>query len=416
MKRASSLRIIVTGLIAQHPRLGGVTWDYLQYLLGLTQLGHDVYYLEDSGQWPYTIDGGSSGEDWIAYDPTPNLSYLDRVMKRFGLVDRWLYRFPIKPRWYGMSPGRRRDLLATADLLLNVSGTLRRPSDYRAIPRLVYIDSDPVFTQVKLNLPHGQLKFQRRAAVHDRFFSFGECLGSAVPGTAYHWRPTRTPIVLDEWNPSADHRSVFSTVMSWTSYRPLTYRRQAYGQKDLEFQRFLLLPRRLKRPPLEIAMGGLDHTAWQRLVRDHTTAAGQFLRGQTGRRPREILRAAGWRIVDAFARCGDFERYRRYVQSSAGEWSVAKQGYVVGRAGWFSCRSACYLAAGRPVVVQDTGFAPVIPVGEGVLTFRTEEEAIRALTEVTTHYRRHARAARELAATYFDARNVLKTLVEEACT
>ena len=217
MRRTSSLRIIVTGLIAQHPRLGGVTWDYLQYLLGLAQLGHEVYYLEDSGQWPYTIDGGSSGEDWIAHDPTPNLSYLDQVMKRFGLGDRWLYRFPIKPRWYGMSHARRRELLATAELLLNVSGTLRRPSDYRAIPRLVYVDSDPVFTQVKLNLPHGQLKFQRRAAAHDRFFSFGECLGPTVPATPHHWRPTRTPIVLDEWNPSADHGSVFSTVMSWTS-------------------------------------------------------------------------------------------------------------------------------------------------------------------------------------------------------
>ncbi len=127
-----------------------------------------------------------------------------------------------------------------------------------------------------------------------------------------------------------------------------------------------------------------------------------------------MLASAGWEIVDAFDRCGDFESYRHYLQSSAGEWSVAKQGYVVGQAGWFSCRSACYLAAGRPVVVQDTGFDPVIPAGRGVVTFQTADEAVEALAEVTGNYKTHARAAREIAGDYFDANKVLKRLVEEA--
>src|SRR5438128_368163 len=129
--KASSLRIVVTGLIAQHPELGGVAWDYLQYAAGLHRLGHDVYYLEDSGQWPYTTTGGTTIESWIAWDPTPNVEHLARVMERFGLRDRWLYRFPTRPRWYGLSHRRRREVLSTADLLLNISGTLARPQDYR---------------------------------------------------------------------------------------------------------------------------------------------------------------------------------------------------------------------------------------------------------------------------------------------
>ena len=183
---SGALRIVVTGLIAQHPSLGGVAWDYVQYPLGLARLGHDVYYLEDSGEWPYTLTGGPTQEDWIAHDPAPNVEHLAGVMKRFGLEERWMYRFPIKPRWYGLSHRKRRDVLATADLLINVSGTLKRPSDYRAIPRLAYVDSDPVFTQVKLVQPHGQKKFQKRFLAHDVCFSFGERIAETEFGGGFH--------------------------------------------------------------------------------------------------------------------------------------------------------------------------------------------------------------------------------------
>src|SRR5437867_10873649 len=145
---SSRLRIIVTGLIAQHPLLAGVTWDYLQYVLGLQRLGHDVYYFEDSGQWPYTPDGGASGSDWIAYDCAPNVEHLAQVMSRFGLADRWAYHFPIKPRWFGLPSGKRRGVIESADLLINVSGTLRRPADYRRVPRPGYTDSAPLLTQI----------------------------------------------------------------------------------------------------------------------------------------------------------------------------------------------------------------------------------------------------------------------------
>ena len=160
------LRIIVTGLIGQYP-LGGVTWDYVQYALGLHRLGHDVYYFEDTGQWPYNpVEGG------IAKDCTFNIEYLGSVMDRFGLGDRWAYRFPWQSQWFGLTDRKRQEVLDSADILINVSGTLAQPEHYRRIPLLVYIDSDPVFTQVKL--AKEQNDFRRMVETHDVHFSFGE--------------------------------------------------------------------------------------------------------------------------------------------------------------------------------------------------------------------------------------------------
>lgn len=400
-RSAGRLRIVVTGLIAQHPRLGGVAWDYVQFPAGLARLGHDVYYLEDSGEWPYVAAGGADRDSWIAHDPAPNVRHLASVMERFGLGDRWLYRFPIKPRWYGLSHRKRRELLATADLLVNVSGTLKRPSDYRQIPRLVYVDSDPAFTQVKLALPRGQKKFQRRVAAHDVFFSFGERIGETPLANGIEWRPTRQPILLSEWRTEARPRDVFTTVMSWTSYRPLRHRGRSLGQKDVEFRRFVDLPRAVHPTRLEVALGGTRHLRWETESAD-------------GRTPQEALRAAGWRVVDAATVSGDLDAYRGYIESSKAEWSVAKNGYVTGETGWFSCRSACYLASGRPVVVQDTGFGGVLPVGDGIRSFRTPEEAADAVHDVVGDYARHSRAAREVAEEYFDSDRVLGRLVEEA--
>ena len=193
-RMTSRLRIIVTGLIAQYP-LGGVTWDYFQYVLGLAQLGHDVYYIEDTGQWPYNpVEGGlGKGCDF-------NVEYLAGIMSRYGLADQWAYRFPWQSQWFGLSDTKRQEVIQSADLLINISGTLERPEEYRQVRRLAYIDSDPVFTQVKL--ARGQLDFRKWIDLHDVQFSFGECLSSAVPATGYQWRPTRQPIVLSEWHPA----------------------------------------------------------------------------------------------------------------------------------------------------------------------------------------------------------------------
>lgn len=380
----SRLRIMVTGLIAQYP-LGGVTWDYVQYAAGLARLGHDVFYIEDTGQWPYNPSEGGLSKG-CAF----NVSYLASVMERFGLRDRWAYRFPWQSQWFGLSDAARRDVLESADLLINVSGTLERPEEYRRVKRLAYIDSDPVFTQVKV--ARGQHDLRKMIGGHDVQFSFGECLGPNVPDTGHTWLPTRQPVLLDEWRTDGlTPRDAFTTVMNWTSYNEVSYAGRTYGQKDMEFRRFIDLPQAVAPAALEVALSD----------------------GRTRHAPRELLRHRGWRVVEPDDVCGDIESYRSYIRSSLAEWSVAKNGYV-GGSGWFSCRSACYLAAGRPVVVQDTGFSAVLPSDAGVVAFSTFDEAVAAIADVRERYDMHAKAAREIAETYFDSAKVLTSLVERA--
>lgn len=384
----SRLRIIVTGLIAQYP-LGGVTWDYLQYVVGLARLGHDVYYLEDTELCPY-----NPVEGVVSDDCRYNVSYLAGVMSCFGLDNKWAYHFidrsHSKAEWFGLSDEERATVIESADLLINVSCALPRPWDYRQVWRLAYVDTDPVFTQVKL--ARGQADFRKQVDAHDIHFSYGECLSEAGPATGHLWRPMRKPILLSEWHPSTPRRDVFTTVMNWTSYKPIKYNGQTYGQKDVELMRFLELPGMVAPTVLEMAVGS----------------------GKTRRMPRDLLIHKGWRVVDPMEVCPDLDSYRRYIESSRAEWTVAKNGYVLGQSGWFSGRSACYLAAGRPVVVQDTGFAPVIPVGEGILSFQTVGEAVAAIKEVEGNYVRHAKAARSIAEEYFDSARVLTHMIEEA--
>jgi hypothetical protein len=394
--RDSSLRIVVTGLIAQHPRLGGITWHYLQYVLGLARLGHDVYYIEDSGEVPYNATGGVSGDDWTAKDCSANVAHLSGGMTRFGLEDRWAYRNAPTSRWHGLPDARRREVIASADLLLNVSGSLENPQDYRVIGRLAYIDTDPVVTQAKFVT--GRIGFPQRVVAHDVHFSFGERLTDVVPDTGHTWRPTRQPIVLSEWSPADTSRDAFTTVMNWTSYPPLRWKGRLFGQKDVEFRHYAELPRRVAPIPMEVALSPTRHADWQARELD----------------PRDLLTRGGWRVADADATCGDLDGYRDYIRSSRAEWSVAKNAYVQGSPAWFSERSACYLASGRPVVVQDTGFGAVLPVGEGLLSFETPRQAAEAVREVDRNYARHSRAALAIAETYFDSGKVLAKLIDTA--
>jgi hypothetical protein len=338
-------------------------------------------------------------------------------MARYGLEERWAYRFPIKPRWFGLSHQKRREVLQSAALLINISGTLKRPQDYRQVRRLVYIDSDPVFTQVKLRLSRGQIKFRKQLEAHDVHFSFGEHFSQYVPATGHRWRPTRQPIVLSEWRPSMPQRDVFTTVMNWTSYKPLTYRGQTYGQKDMEFKRFLELPEKAHPTVFEVALSKVRnprHIAWERDGNALPPAVIEFVRSKSQWTPRDLLASMGWRVVDPLQVCPDLDSYREYIESSKAEWSVAKNGYVLGQPGWFSCRSACYLAAGRPVVVQETGFSRVLPIGEGLLSFKTMEQAAAAIDAVNGNYQHHAKAARAIAEEYFDSRKVLTRLIDGA--
>jgi hypothetical protein len=309
-------------------------------------------------------------------------------MERVGLGERWAYRFPWQSQWYGLSDSRRTEVLSSADLLINLSGSLSRPVEYRQIPTLVYIDSDPVFTQIKL--ARGQEDFKKLVDEHDLHFTFGERHSTLVPETGHQWLPTRQPVVLSEWRPGPPRRTVFTTVMNWTSYKPITFEGRTYGQKDIEFRRFIDLPESVAPTTMELAVNA----------------------GKISRTPYDLLHHKGWHTVDPTHVCPDLNSYRNYIESSLAEWSVAKNGYIEGQMGWFSCRSACYLAAGRPVVVQDTGH--VIPSGDGLLTFRTLEEAISQIRAVQHSYAHHSQAARAIAEEYFDSNRVLSKLIDIA--
>jgi hypothetical protein len=334
------------------------------------------------------------------------------VMSRFGFEDKWAYRFPIgEGKWYGLSDTKRTEITRSADLLINVSGSLEYPEFYRGAGTLAYIDSDPVFTQIKI--AQGPQKFRNCVNAHDVFFTFGERLPKFLPALDYNWRPTRQPVVLSEWNSCPPQRDVFTTVMSWTSYESLVYEGKQYGQKDIEFKRFLDLPAKVDCTTMEVALGTLLHT-WEIDDEDFSQQIKTFTINNPEWKVLDLLTDAGWNVVDAIEMCGDVDRYREYIQTSKADWSVAKNGYVLGQPGWFSCRSACYLAAGKPVVVQDTGFSEILPTGAGILSFRTPEEAAASIQEVHSNYSKHAIAARMIAEQYFDSDKVLTRLIEDA--
>src|SRR5262249_5135637 len=213
-----------------------------------------------------------------------------------------------------------------------------------------------------------------------------------LPATGHRWRGTRQPVLLGEWRTGTPRRPSYTTVMSWTSYKVETHGGRTYGHKDAEFLRFLDLPRRVAPATLEVA-----------------TAPGRARHA-----PRELLAANGWRVVDPAVVCPDLDSYRAYIESSKGEWSVAKNAYVQARSGWFSERSACYLAAGRPVIVQDTGFSARLPVGEGILPFTTLDEAVAGLRGGGGDSAPPARAAPARAGAFFASDKVLPLLLEEA--
>ncbi len=382
------MRIVVTGLLGQYA-FGGVTWDYIQYLLGFRALGHEVWYLEDSGSWPY-----DPVKETYHDDCSYNTNYLNQIMTEFGLGDRWIYRNGADGKFHGAGEAPARDLIKNGDLLVNVSsaGWLR---DYEfGVKHQMFIDGDPMFCQVGLLDPKNA-DYAARVRSHDSHFTFGLNIGGPgclAPDTGIVWKKTVQPVSLEHW-PFQNEEPLdrFTTVMNWASYLPVEWAGKIYGQKDLEFEKFKELPRRTPQH-LEMAMG----------------------RGIGSRRPTEELRELGWTIHEAGVVLPDHLSYREFLRTSKAEWSVAKQGYVAGRTGWFSCRTACYLALGRPAIVQETGWSDYIPAGEGLLAFSTVEEAVEAIADVNEHYSTHQAAARALAEQYFDAKKVCADLLKQA--
>ena len=382
------MRIVVTGLLGQYA-FGGVTWDYIQYLLGFRAIGHDVWYLEDSGSWPY-----NPVIETISADCSYNVGYLKDLMGSFGFGERWIYRNGADGKFYGAGESAARDLIRNGDLLVNVSsaGWLR---DYDiGVKHKMFIDGDPMFCQVGLLDPKN-FEYAERLRAHDSHFTFGLNIGgpgSIAPDVGIRWKKTVQPIALDQW-PFQEEEAPdrFTTVMNWNSYASVEWEGKSYGQKDREFEHFKTLPAATPQH-LEMAMG----------------------RGIEGDRPTEALRALGWTILEAGEALPDYQSYREFLRTSKAEWSVAKQGYVTARTGWFSCRTACYLALGRPAVVQETGWSDYIPSGEGLIAFSTLEEAVVAIADINDHYAEHQRAARALAEQYFESKKVCADLLTQA--
>ena len=392
----SSLRLVVTGLAATYP-FGGVFWDYAQYLLGLHRLGHDVLYIEDTGKWGYDPRACTFVEDgsYNAQHLARQLALLDPALR-----DRWFYR-DATGQTFGRTWEDVKAFCSSADLFIHVSASCWMREEYFAARRVAFIDSDPMYTQSSIP-PYldGTISDEARTRVdmlreHDVFFTFAENIGAPdclIPTELFHWIPTRQPVVLECFEkavrPLADRRRVLTTVASWepTESGPVVHG-VTYRGKSTEFERFIDLPAHSPLP-LELAL--------------------------SGKVPVDRLQAHGWQVRDAYSISNDPWVYRDYLAQSLAEWSVAKNAYVASHSGWFSCRTACYLALGVPAIVQDTGFSRSIPSHEGLLAFRTLEEASAAIAHVLSAPERHARAARAIAAEYFDARRVLERFIEQA--
>jgi len=387
------MNIVVTGLIATYP-LGGVAWDYLAYVSGFRRLGHDVFYLEDTGQWLYDPRAGT-----FTADVSFNARHLADTLTRAdaGMRRRWALRAP-DGSYHGASAAEVARICDRADLFLNVSGACWLREAYRGARRIAYLDSDPCYSQAKLlAVEHGTATEDQAYSVgliraHHCFFTFAENINDPscrIPSCGVTWMPTRQPIVLDDWPITFDSDAAcYTTVMSWKTDVTLpNLDGVTYGGKDVEFRKFLALPRQVG-VSLEVAMSGAA--------------------------PRDELRRHGWRIVDAYEKSCTMDAYRDYLRGSRAEWSIAKNAYVASRSGWFSTRSAAYLALGKPVVVQDTGFRPYYPTGAGILTFSSVAEAAAAIECIERDYRHHCEAARAAAEREFAADVVLTRLVRDA--
>lgn len=383
---AGRLRIVVSGYAVAYP-FGGVFWDYMQYVLGFARLGHDVLYVEDTGRWVYDPVAATFVEDALR-----NVATFASGVRAVApeVAERWFVR-DAAGRTYGRPWTEVAAFCRSADLFLNLSMTSMIRDEYLAARALACVDSDPMYTQA---MP-GPWRPEQMEALGRRcvFFTFAENIGAPecrVPSGPFQWIPTRQPVVLDCWRPAslplASRRRVLTTIASWEpSERGPVVAGVTYGGKSREFERFIDLPSR-SRLPIEL--------------------------GLSGPAPLGRLRQHHWRIVDGYAVSRDPATYRQYLASSWGEWSVAKHAYVASRSGWFSCRTACYLALGVPAIVQDTGFDATIPAGRGVLRFATLEQAVEAIEDLVAAPEVHSAAAVDVAREYFDSDRVLSQLIE----
>lgn len=395
MSRAKpeKLRIIVGGMVGQFP-MGGVAWDYFHYVLALAELGHDVYYHEDTWVWPHDPTKGYSTDD-----PTYSVNLIRDFFDRYApqLSDRWHYVL-LHERHYGMTKEQFDEVARTADVFLNVSGACFIPETLS--PRCIkaFLDTDPGYNQIVMHeRPAWSENVDRWIAgirQHDRHLTYAENIYGSdclIPRCGINWIPTRCVVTLKPWSdlhdlpPAPD--APFTTIMSWSYFKgKLEHHGVEYDAKAAEYSKFHDLPKRVG-VPLALAVGGHHQ-------------------------PKDQILADGWQLLDGWSLTSTAHSYLRFIGDSAGEWSIAKNVYVATRSGWFSCRTACYLAAGRPCVVQDTGWSRFIPAQSGLFAFSTMQEAVDRLEEIQKNPSKHRMAAYEVAREHLAPDRVLPAMLE----
>ena len=379
-------KIIVFGILFWYP-LAGVTYQFLHYLIGLRRLGYDPYYIEDSGRWVYDPRLND-----LSPDASRNVDAVAPVLQAHGFGDRWSFRgnYP-GGQSYGMTDEQRLRLYREADAFLNVTGAQEIRDEQRACKRRVYVESDPFASQVKV--AKGDAGMIATLAAHDTLFSFGENLGApdcGVPLEKFRWLPTRQPVALELWDHALPPGTTYNTITTWHNRgKDLEYRGQTwYWTKDREFEKFLELPRKC---PARFELAATVDAKVKARLQQH-----------------------GWQQTDSIEISKGTVRYRGYIQQARAEFTVARDQYVRPNTGWFSDRSACYLAAGRPVITQETGFSNFLPTGKGLFGFNNLDDILRAVDCIESDYEGNCRAARAIAAEYFAAEKVVASLMERA--
>lgn len=376
--------IVLAGSLAQKPGYGGHTWVFLQYLLGFKRLGWDVLFL-DRLEPEMCVDANHQP---CPLDLSLNLRYFLEVMEQFGLGDAFALIYNRGERVIGLSRPQLLERVRNAAFLLNVMGFLDDGEILSYAPKRVFLDIDPGFGQMWRDLGLADL-FQG----HDDYVTIGENIGRPncdIPTCGLAWITTPQPVVLDEWQPVAAAGSgSFTSIGAWRGpYEPVEYQGKSYGLRVHEFRQFAPLPQ-LTGKPFQIALD--IHSAEVRDI--------------------EPLSASGWSLIDPKTVAADPRAYQTFIRNSRAEFMVAKNMYVQANSGWFSDRSICYLASGKPVLAQDTGIGRLYPVGEGLITFSTLEEAEAGVEEICHNYAHHARAAQALAEEYFDSDKILGRLL-----
>ena len=399
------LRIVVVGTLAGNP-YAGMAWMHMQIAAGLRRLGHDVYYFEVTSTWPY-----DPIRQLKVNDSDYAVPYLARVARSFGLEDRWAYRRSYSDKeWLGLNRATAEELLAHADAVLNVAGATRlRTKEGLNVKHLVYFGTDPVYHEIAIakqdRIAH------RTIDQHDDFVTYGENIGypdCPIPPLPRLRAKTRQPVLLDLWQGGPPSKQEFTTVCNWKQDgRDIDFKGQTYyWSKHREFLKFIDLPKRINKP-IELAMGLVDAAVTRPGFGDLVPAVGMT------QDEVQMLHSNGWKLANAHTFTTDPWSYRDYVQASRGEFTVAKDQNVRLRSGWFSERSCCYLAAGRPVITQDTGFGRFLPTGKGLFAFNNIEEIVAAFDAINSDYDEHSRAARAVAEEYFRAETVLAKVLED---